>query len=109
MADGTVVVDLNMIINAETGSRVDLFAVESSSYPGGYYYRFQYYTPDESDAILRYDNAADAHGVGPHHRHGSDTVTRIIFHGLIRSVVTVYRWSPPPLAATTGKRLQPTL
>ena len=57
-------------------SRVD------SGYPSGYYYRFQYYDTDAEEAILRYDNANDAHGVGPHHRHLFDEVTGVTFRGL---------------------------
>jgi hypothetical protein len=43
--------------------------------------RFQYYTPDTGEEILRYDNA---HGsaVGPHHRHRGEEVTGIEFDGL---------------------------
>ena len=41
MADGDVVFERNFEVDAEAGTRVELFAVEDSSYPGGYYYRFQ--------------------------------------------------------------------
>jgi hypothetical protein len=81
MVDGDVVLDRNFEVSAEEGTRVELFAVESSRYPGGYYYRFQYYAPGESKAILRYDNAHDA-DVGSHHRHEGDEVSGIEFDGL---------------------------
>lgn len=61
MADGDVVLDQNFEIDAEEGTRIQLFAVEDSTEPGGYHYRFQYYEPGEGEEILRYDNA-----------HGSD-------------------------------------
>jgi hypothetical protein len=81
MADGDVVLNRNFEVDAEAGTRVELFAVESSSSPGGYYYRFQYYAPEEGEQILRYDNAHDS-DVGPHHRHHADEVTGIEFEGL---------------------------
>lgn len=81
MADGDVVLNRDIEIDAEDGTRVQLIAVEDSSYPGGYYYRFQYYSPDEREEILRYDNAHDS-DVGPHHRHDGDDVTEIDFEGL---------------------------
>lgn len=81
MADGDVVLDRNIEIDAEDGTRAEIFAVEDSTYPGGYYYRFQYYTPNEGEEILRYDNAHDS-DVGPHHRHEGDDVTGIDFDGL---------------------------
>lgn len=81
MADGDVVLDRNVEIDAEDGTRVQLFAVEDSSAPGGYSYRCQYYAPGEREEILRYDNAHGA-DVGPHHRHDVDGVTGIEFDGL---------------------------
>lgn len=81
MADGDVVLERNFEIDAEEGTRVELLAVENSSYPGGYYYRFQYYAPGDSEEILRYDNAHDS-GVGPHHRHEGDEIAGIEFDGL---------------------------
>jgi len=81
MADGDVVLDRNFEVDADEGTRVQLFAVESSSYPGGYHYRFQYYGPDDGQQILRYDNAHDS-DVDPHHRHCGDDVTGIEFEGL---------------------------
>jgi len=81
MADGDVVLDRDFEVDADEGTRVRLFAVESSSYPGGYHYRFQYYAPEESEQILRYDNAHDS-DVGPHHRHRGGEVTGIEFEGL---------------------------
>ena len=81
MADGDVVLDRNFEVDAEEGTRVQLFAVENSRKPGGYHYRFQYYAPDEGEQILRYDNAHDS-DIGPHHRHEGDEVTDIEFNGL---------------------------
>lgn len=80
MADGDVVLDRNFEVDAAEGTRVELFAVEISSYPGGYYYRFQYYAPEEGEKILRYDDAHDS-DVGPHHRHRGDEVTGGEFEG----------------------------
>lgn len=81
MADGDVVLDRNFEVDATEGTRVELFAVEDSSYPGGYYYRFQYYAPEDGEQILRYDNAHDSE-IGHHHRHIGDDVTGIEFDGL---------------------------
>jgi len=80
MADEDVVLNRNFEVDAQDGTRVELFAVEDSTYPGGYYYRFQYYQPDEREAILRYDNSHDS-DVGQHHRHAED-VTGIEFTSL---------------------------
>lgn len=81
MADGDVVLDRNFAVDPEEGTRVELFAVEDSSYAGGVYYRFQYYDPEGGETILRYDNAHDS-DVGPHHRHRGDDVDGIEFDGL---------------------------
>lgn len=89
MADGDVVLNRNFEVNPEEGTRVELFAVQASDTPGGYYYRFQYYDPDEGDEILRYDNSHDSE-VGPHHRHKDDEVTSLEFKGL-ESHVTRFR------------------
>jgi len=88
MADGDVKIDRELSISPGTGTRVDLFAVEDSSYPGGYYYHFQYYNRPRGEQILRYDNANDAHGVGPHHRHERGSVTGIVFEGLKEHITT---------------------
>lgn len=81
VADGDVALDRNFEVDAATGSRVELFAVESSSSPGGFVYGFQYSDPEEGERILRYDNAHDS-DVGPHHRHIGDEIEGIEFHGL---------------------------
>lgn len=78
MADGDVVIERNFEFDAVVGRRVELFAAEDSTAPGGYAYRFQYYDPDNEEAILRYDNAHDS-TVGPHHRHHDGEVTGIEF------------------------------
>jgi hypothetical protein len=90
MADGDVVLNRNFEVDSEAGTRVELFAVEDSTKPGGYHYRFQYYAPAEGEEILRYDNAHDA-GIGPHHRHEGGTVTRIEFEGLAAQVARFRR------------------
>lgn len=56
---------------AVPGGRVEMFAVRNDDYPGGWFYRFQYYHPDEGP-ILRYDNAHDDTDLGKHHRHVRD-------------------------------------
>lgn len=85
MADGRVVLDRNFEVDPQEGTRVQLFAVEDSAYPGGYYYRFQYYSPGTGEEILRYDNAHDS-DIGPHHRHRGDAVRGIEFDGLATHV-----------------------
>lgn len=54
---------------------------ESDEFPEGLKYSFQYLSPAD-DAILRYDNANDAHDVGRHHRHFRGEVEGIEFEGL---------------------------
>lgn len=54
---------------------------ESPEFPEGVKYSFQYLGPDD-EAVLRYDNANDAHGVGRHHRHHRGAVEGIEFEGL---------------------------
>lgn len=81
MADGDVVIDDAGEYNAATGTRFEMFAVEDSAYDGGYFYRFEYYHPEERH-ILHYDDSNDAHGVGPHHRHYRDDVSGLSFRGL---------------------------
>lgn len=52
-----------------------MFAIPDDNYPGGWFYRFQYYHPEEGE-ILRCDNAHDDEALGWHHRHvnfGEDT------------------------------------
>jgi hypothetical protein len=39
---------------AVPGGRVEMFAVSDDDYPGGWFYRLQYYQPDGGE-ILRYD------------------------------------------------------
>ena len=71
---------------AVPGGRVEMFAIRDGEYPGGWFYRFQYYHP-EGGEILRYDNAHDDVDLGWHHRHsrfGDDT--RIEFHGIVPHV-----------------------
>jgi len=53
---------------AVSGGRVEMFAISDDEYPGGWFYRFQYYNP-ETGEILRYDNAHDDDELGSHHRH----------------------------------------
>jgi hypothetical protein len=53
---------------AVPGGRVEMFAIPDDDYPGGWFYRFQYYHPEEGE-ILRYDNAHDDADIGWHHRH----------------------------------------
>lgn len=60
---------------AVPGGRVEMFAIRDDDYPGDWFYRFQYYPPDEGER-LRYDNAHDDADLGWHHRHiagGEDT------------------------------------
>lgn len=54
---------------------------ESEAFPEGVKYSFQYLGPDDR-AVLRYDNANDAYGVGRHHRHYQGEVDGIEFDGL---------------------------
>ena len=85
MADGDVLVDAEHTFR--DGTRVRLFAVESSDYPGGVNYRFQYYDPETGDSLLRYDNSrVPTHGAGHHYRHewvdGEEQVTKLEFEDL---------------------------
>lgn len=71
---------------AVPGGRVELFAIRDDDYPGGWFYRFQYYHPDEGE-ILRYDNAHEDDEIGWHHRHsafGEDT--EIPFQNIVSHV-----------------------
>ena len=71
---------------AVPGGRVEMFATRDGDYPGGWFYRFQYYHPEDGET-LRYDNAHDDVDLGWHHRHirfGDDT--GIEFHGIITHV-----------------------
>ena len=82
MSDGDVLVDTATTL--PDGRRVRLFAVESSSYPGGVNYRFQYYDANTGTEFLRYDNSrVPTHDAGHHHRHvwidGEESVTAIEF------------------------------
>ncbi|MFD1635206.1 toxin-antitoxin system TumE family protein (plasmid) [Haloplanus ruber] len=47
---------------------MELFAIRDDEYPGDWFYRFQYYHPEEGE-FLRYDNAHDDDDLGWHHRH----------------------------------------
>lgn len=91
MADGDVLVDTATMLS--DGSRIRLFAVESSNYPGGVNYRFQYYDPETGTEFLRYDNSqVPTHGAGHHHRHrwidGEETVEAIEFVDLETHLAT---------------------
>jgi hypothetical protein len=71
---------------AVPGGRVEIFAVPDDDYPGGWFYRFQYYHPEQGE-ILRYDNAHDDDDLGWHHRHisfGDDT--EIEFQNIVTHV-----------------------
>ncbi|QKY21913.1 hypothetical protein B4589_015990 (plasmid) [Halolamina sp. CBA1230] len=65
--DGNHPLELN---RAVPGGRVEMFAISDDEYPGGWFYRFQYYHPEEGE-ILRFDNAHDDDDLGWHHRHVS--------------------------------------
>lgn len=54
--------------HAVQGGRVEVFGVRDDKYPGGWFYRFQYYHPEESE-FLRDDNAHADDDLGWHHRH----------------------------------------
>jgi len=71
---------------AVPGGRVEICAIRDGDYPGGWFYRFQYYHPENGE-ILRYDNAHDDVDLGLHHRHirfGDDT--ELEFHGIVTHV-----------------------
>jgi hypothetical protein len=89
MADGDVVLDRRFDIDPRSGTEVVLWAIESSSHPGGYSYGFQYFQPEENDEILRYDNSkVPQHGAGCHHRHYDNDaeITALTFTGLVDHV-----------------------
>jgi hypothetical protein len=71
---------------AVPGGRVEVFAILDASYPGEWFYRFQYYHPEEGE-ILRYDNAHDDEILGNHHRHvAGDEDTALAFQSLVAHV-----------------------
>ena len=71
---------------AVPGGRVEIFATLDAGYPGGWFYRFQYYHPEEGE-ILRYDNAHDDETLGNHHRHVADGEnTALVFQSLVAHV-----------------------
>ena len=71
---------------AVPGGRVEMFAIPDEAYPGGWFYRFQYYHPEEGE-ILRYDNAHDDEDLGWHHRHvGFAEDTEIEFQNITSHV-----------------------
>lgn len=68
-----------------------MFAVRDDDYPGGWFYRFQYYHPEDGE-ILRYDNAHEDAKLAWHHRHirfGDDT--EIEFHGIVTHAIRFLR------------------
>lgn len=76
---------------AVLGGRVELFAIRDDEYPGGWFYRFQYYHPEEGE-FLRYDNAHVDNNLGWHHRHvrfGEDT--EIPFQNLVSHVALFFQ------------------
>jgi hypothetical protein len=76
---------------AVPGGRVELFAIRDDEYPGGWFYRFQYYHPEEGE-FLRYDNAHADDDLGWHHRHvrfGEDT--EIPFQNLVSHVALFFQ------------------
>ena len=71
---------------AVPGGRVEMFAIPDASYPGRWFYRFQYYHPEQGE-ILRYDNAHDDDTLGWHHRHIADGEdTAIEFQNIVAHV-----------------------
>lgn len=79
--DGTVVLDKNFEVDATEGTHVQLFAMRDSISPGGYHCKFQYYAPEDTETILRYDNAHDS-DIDPHHRHQRSEMTSTESEGI---------------------------
>jgi len=52
---------------AVPGGRVETFAIRDDDYPGGWFYRFQYYHSEDGE-ILRFgdDTEIEFHGIVPH-------------------------------------------
>jgi len=76
---------------AVPGGRVELFAIRDDEYPSGWFYRFQYYHPEEGE-FLRYDNAHADDDLGWHHRHvrfGEDT--EVPFQNLVSHVALFFQ------------------
>jgi hypothetical protein len=72
---------------AVPGGRIEMFAIPDASYPGGWFYRFQYYHPEQGE-ILRYDNAHDDDTLDQHHRHVADgTDSALSFQSLVAHTV----------------------
>lgn len=73
------------------GGRVEMFAIRDEEYPGGWFYRFQYYNPEE-EPILRYDNAHDDDELGWHHRHVADGEdTELPFHNIVSHITLFFQ------------------
>lgn len=90
MADGDVRLDDEY--EFPDGTRVVLYAVENSEYPGGVSYRFAYFDPETGRNLLRYDNSRTLHhDVGVHHRHHRAAVSRVSFDGLRAHVSRFWR------------------
>ena len=76
---------------AVPGGRVEIFAVQDEDYPGGWFYRFQYYHPDKGE-LLRYDNAHKDKEIGWHHRHiAGDEDTAMTFHTIVSHLALFFR------------------
>lgn len=89
MADGDAVIIERFDVDPRDGTEIVLSAIESSSHPGEYSYGFQYFHPEESDEILRYDNSkVPQHDAGVHHRHYDNDakITEIEFVGLRKHI-----------------------
>lgn len=89
--DGGAVSNPIVLDEAVPGGRVELFAIEDGDYPGGWFYRFQYYHPDVGH-LLRYDNAHDDPELGHHHRHvGGGDDTPMTFQNLVSHVASFFQ------------------
>ena len=87
MTDATPL-DLNVAV---PGGRVRIFAIRDEEYPGGWFYRFQYYNPDEGP-LLRYDNAHEDPDAGWHHRHITENDKHEIpFQNLVAHIARFFR------------------
>lgn len=76
---------------AVPGGRVEMFAHRNDDYRGGWFYRFQYYHPEEGE-LLRYDNGHPDDDLGWHHRHVADGEdTALAFHGIVAHVALFLR------------------
>lgn len=88
---------------AVPGGRVEMFAIRDDDYPGGWFYRFQYYHPEDGER-LRYDKRTrTTNSGGTTATAGSATTPKSSFTGSSRT--SYGSWTRSPNSPTP--RIQP--